>query len=47
MKLIRFGETNKELPGIIIDGNYYDVSGFVNDFDEVKRDNDDIYQMLY
>ncbi|MDO9374732.1 MAG: fumarylacetoacetate hydrolase family protein [Ferruginibacter sp.] len=34
MKLIRFGELNKEKPGICIDGNCYDVSGFINDYDE-------------
>ena len=35
MKLIRFGDINKEKPGICLDGNYYDVSGFINDYDEV------------
>ena len=35
MKLIRFGEPNKEKPGICIDGTNYDVSGFINDYDEV------------
>ena len=35
MKLIRFGEINKEKPGICIDGINYDVSGFINDFDEM------------
>jgi 2-keto-4-pentenoate hydratase/2-oxohepta-3-ene-1,7-dioic acid hydratase in catechol pathway len=45
MKLIRFGETNKELPGIIIDGNYYDVSGFVNDFDEIFFENDGLHKL--
>ena len=34
MKLIRFGETGKEKPGIIRDGINYDVSGFINDYDE-------------
>jgi 2,4-didehydro-3-deoxy-L-rhamnonate hydrolase len=33
MKLIRFGELNKEKPGVCIDGINYDVSGFINDYD--------------
>ncbi len=33
MKLIRFGETGKEKPGIHLDGRNYDVSGLINDFD--------------
>jgi len=32
MKLIRFGELNKEKPGVCIDGVNYDVSGFINDY---------------
>jgi 2,4-didehydro-3-deoxy-L-rhamnonate hydrolase len=34
MKLIRFGETGKEKPGICLDGVNYDVSGFIKDYDE-------------
>jgi 2-keto-4-pentenoate hydratase/2-oxohepta-3-ene-1,7-dioic acid hydratase in catechol pathway len=34
MKLVRFGEINKEKPGVCIDGNYFDVSGFIHDYDE-------------
>ena len=34
MKLIRFGETGKEKPGICLDGSNYDVSGFIKDYDE-------------
>lgn len=34
MKLIRFGEAGKEKPGVHIDGNNYDVSGFIKDYDE-------------
>jgi 2-keto-4-pentenoate hydratase/2-oxohepta-3-ene-1,7-dioic acid hydratase in catechol pathway len=34
MKLIRFGEANKERPGICLDGINYDVSGFIKDYDE-------------
>jgi len=33
MKLIRFGETGKEKPGVHIDGIDYDVSGFIKDYD--------------
>ena len=35
MKLIRFGEIGKEKPGIYRDGNFYDVSGFIKDYDEL------------
>jgi 2-keto-4-pentenoate hydratase/2-oxohepta-3-ene-1,7-dioic acid hydratase in catechol pathway len=34
MKLIRFGEPGKEKPGIIIDNEYYDASGFAEDYNE-------------
>ena len=35
MKLIRFGETNKEKPGVILsNGKKIDVSDFVTDYDE-------------
>ena len=34
MKLIRFGEGNKEKPGVIIDDQYYDVSVFGQDYNE-------------
>jgi 2,4-diketo-3-deoxy-L-fuconate hydrolase len=34
MKLIRFGEINKEKPGLILNNNYYDASSFGEDFDE-------------
>lgn len=33
MKLIRFGELNKEKPGVCIDDVNYDVSGFIYDYD--------------
>jgi 2,4-didehydro-3-deoxy-L-rhamnonate hydrolase len=33
MKLIRFGELNKEKPGVCIKDIHYDVSGFVQDYD--------------
>ncbi len=34
MKLIRFGEPGKEKPGVIINNQYFDVSGFVADYNE-------------
>jgi 2,4-didehydro-3-deoxy-L-rhamnonate hydrolase len=34
MKLIRFGEAGKERPGVIIAGDWFDVSEYVNDYDE-------------
>ncbi|MBZ5855929.1 fumarylacetoacetate hydrolase family protein [Flavihumibacter profundi] len=34
MKLIRFGESGKEKPGICIGDKYYDVSGFIQDYNE-------------
>jgi 2-keto-4-pentenoate hydratase/2-oxohepta-3-ene-1,7-dioic acid hydratase in catechol pathway len=33
MKLIRFGELNKEKPGVCINEVNYDVSGFIQDYD--------------
>ncbi len=34
MKLIRFGESGKEKPGIIIENKWYDASSFIKDYDE-------------
>lgn len=34
MKLIRFGETGKEKPGVVIKDTCYDVSAWVQDYDE-------------
>lgn len=34
MKLIRFGTAGKEKPGILLDDVFYDVSGFIRDYDE-------------
>ncbi|HEY8689564.1 MAG TPA: fumarylacetoacetate hydrolase family protein [Chitinophagaceae bacterium] len=34
MKLIRHGECDKEKPGICVDGINYDVSGFIQDYNE-------------
>ncbi len=35
MKLIRYGNAGEEKPGVIIDENYFDVSTYVNDYDEI------------
>jgi len=35
MKLIRFGEAGKEKPGVIINDNWFDVSAYVHDYDEI------------
>ncbi len=40
MKLIRFGEPGEEKPGVFVDGKNYDLSGFVNDYDEAFFAND-------
>jgi 2-keto-4-pentenoate hydratase/2-oxohepta-3-ene-1,7-dioic acid hydratase (catechol pathway) len=34
MKLIRFGEVNKEKPGIILNNEYYDITSFGEDYNE-------------
>ena len=34
MKLIRFGEINKEKPGIILNDDYYDTSSYGEDYNE-------------
>jgi 2,4-didehydro-3-deoxy-L-rhamnonate hydrolase len=34
MKLIRFGETGKEKPGVIINDTWIDVSEYIHDYDE-------------
>ena len=34
MKLIRFGDAGKEKPGVIINDVWYDVSEYINDYDE-------------
>ena len=34
MKLIRYGEPGKEKPGVIINDDYFDVSEFVQDYNE-------------
>lgn len=40
MKLIRFGELGKEKPGVIINEVQYDVSAFVQDYNEAFFEND-------
>ena len=40
MKLIRFGEFNKEKPGIILNDEYYDTSSFGEDYNEAFFEND-------
>ncbi len=40
MKLIRFGEPGKEKPGVIINEVQYDVSAFVQDYNEAFFEND-------
>jgi 2,4-didehydro-3-deoxy-L-rhamnonate hydrolase len=45
MKLIRFGAIDNEKPGIHIDGINYDVSAFVNDYDEHFFANDGIQDL--
>jgi 2-keto-4-pentenoate hydratase/2-oxohepta-3-ene-1,7-dioic acid hydratase in catechol pathway len=40
MKLIRFGEAGKEKPGVIINDAWFDVSGFITDYDEKFFEND-------
>lgn len=39
MKLIRFGELNRERPGVCIDDINYDVSGFVQDYNALFFEN--------
>jgi 2-keto-4-pentenoate hydratase/2-oxohepta-3-ene-1,7-dioic acid hydratase in catechol pathway len=45
MKLIRFGELNKEKPGVHIDGVNYDVSAFIQDYNESFFENDE-FEMI-
>ena len=40
MKLIRFGDAGKEKPGVIINDIWYDVSEYINDYDESFFEND-------
>jgi 2-keto-4-pentenoate hydratase/2-oxohepta-3-ene-1,7-dioic acid hydratase in catechol pathway len=46
MKLIRFGETGRETPGVMMeDGTYLDVSSFVPDYDEAFFADDGISRL--
>ena len=40
MKLIRFAEVGKEKPGVIINDIWFDVSDYINDYDEKFFEND-------
>jgi 2,4-didehydro-3-deoxy-L-rhamnonate hydrolase len=42
MKLIRFGEAGNERPGIIINDNWFDVSDYIDEYDEEFFENDGI-----
>jgi 2-keto-4-pentenoate hydratase/2-oxohepta-3-ene-1,7-dioic acid hydratase in catechol pathway len=42
MKLIRFGIAGKEKPGVIINDIWFDVSEYINDYDEKFFENDGI-----
>jgi 2-keto-4-pentenoate hydratase/2-oxohepta-3-ene-1,7-dioic acid hydratase in catechol pathway len=45
MKLIRFGEVGKELPGVQVDGRNYDASGFGEDYNEHFFENDGLNRL--
>lgn len=45
MKLIRFGEMGKEKPGLLIDDIRYDVSPFIQDYNENFFENDGMQQL--
>jgi 2-keto-4-pentenoate hydratase/2-oxohepta-3-ene-1,7-dioic acid hydratase in catechol pathway len=45
MKLIRFGKPGKEKPGVILDNEYYDVSGLTEDYDEKFFEADGLIQL--
>lgn len=45
MKLIRFGELNKEKPGLLIDDVYYDVSALGEDFNETFFESDGLSRL--
>jgi 2,4-didehydro-3-deoxy-L-rhamnonate hydrolase len=45
MKLIRFRESGKEKPAIIIEGKYFDVSPYVHNYDEVFFGDDGISRL--
>lgn len=45
MKLIRFGEPEKEKPGIILNNQWYDLSEFCNDFNEAFFEEDGLNKL--
>jgi 2,4-didehydro-3-deoxy-L-rhamnonate hydrolase len=45
MKLIRFGELNKEKPGLLIDDVHYDVSALGEDFNETFFESDGLSRL--
>ncbi|MES1181441.1 MAG: fumarylacetoacetate hydrolase family protein, partial [Flavobacterium sp.] len=45
MKLIRFGELNKEKPGVLIDDIRYDVSAFGEDYNEAFFESDGLKRL--
>jgi len=46
MKLIRYGESGAEKPGVCIDDINYDVSEFVSDYDEKFFENDGVKNLV-
>lgn len=47
MKLIRFGEAGKEKPGVCIHERNYDVSGFIQDYNEAFFENGGIAHLQW
>jgi len=47
MKLIRFGEPGSEKPGIVINDERYDVSGFIKDYDETFFSNNGLMHLAW
>jgi 2,4-diketo-3-deoxy-L-fuconate hydrolase len=45
MKLIRFGDPNREKPGILIEDKAYDLSGFGEDYDELFFENNGLKRL--
>jgi 2-keto-4-pentenoate hydratase/2-oxohepta-3-ene-1,7-dioic acid hydratase in catechol pathway len=45
MKLIRFGEPGKERPGVILNDALYDVSEYINDYDEKFFESDGLTKL--
>jgi 2,4-diketo-3-deoxy-L-fuconate hydrolase len=45
MKLIRYGEINKEKTGIVLDDKYYDTSAFGEDYNEAFFENDGLTRL--